>query len=112
VSVERIFHCDGPECSGHVRTAADFPSTGFIRTYERWPGFESEHHFCTWDCLLRFAAARPESRSSRSKARATKTVPRRDSKRRFDARLEAAVSDEPALAGELAKADRFVELRR
>ena len=59
MSVERIFHCDGPECEGHVRTMADFPSTGFIRTYERWPSFETEHHFCTWDCLLRFAAARP-----------------------------------------------------
>ncbi len=59
MSVERIFHCDGPDCGGHIRTMADFPSSGFIRTYERWPGFDEEHHFCTWDCLLRFAAARP-----------------------------------------------------
>lgn len=59
MSIEQIFHCDGPECAGHVRTSADFPSTGFIRTYERWPGFDQERHFCTWDCLLRFAAARP-----------------------------------------------------
>jgi hypothetical protein len=59
MAIDQIFICDGPDCTGNVRTAADFPSTGFIRTYERWPGFDQEHHFCTWDCLLRFAAARP-----------------------------------------------------
>jgi hypothetical protein len=59
VAVERTFYCDGPDCEGHIRTMADFPSDGFIKTYERWPGFDAEHHFCTWDCLLRFAAARP-----------------------------------------------------
>jgi len=59
MAIDQIFMCDGPDCTGSIRTAADFPSTGFIRTYERWPGFDSEHHFCTWDCLLRFAAARP-----------------------------------------------------
>ena len=59
MAIERIFHCDAEGCEGHIRTMAEFPSSGFIRTYEQWPGFETEHHFCTWDCLLRFAAARP-----------------------------------------------------
>ena len=38
VAIQRIFYCDGPECEGHIRTITDFPSSGFIRTYQRWPG--------------------------------------------------------------------------
>jgi hypothetical protein len=58
VSTERIFHCDAPECERHVRTAASRPAAGFIFVTE---GGSATLHFCTWDCVLKYAAAKPPS---------------------------------------------------
>lgn len=62
MSVQRTFYCDGPDCGDgkpvNVETHAEHPPT-FITTYEE-PGFahEDRHemHFCSWDCVLRYAA--------------------------------------------------------
>jgi hypothetical protein len=58
MSVRRTFHCDGPECAAHVETAAEHPPT-FVTVLEE-PGYaheqRPEHHFCSWDCVLKYAA--------------------------------------------------------
>jgi hypothetical protein len=71
VSIERTYHCDGPagtlpntesmtRCPGHASTAADPPHVpfGFLTVLQGGESGGTELHFCTWDCLLRFAAAR------------------------------------------------------
>ena len=58
MSIERVFHCDGPDCQVHIRTMAARPATGFLTATEQWPGRRATHHFCSWDCVLRFAAAK------------------------------------------------------
>lgn len=55
MAIERIFHCDGPDCGGHVRTASTRAAT--IITVTESAG--RSLHFCGWDCVLRFAAAKP-----------------------------------------------------
>jgi hypothetical protein len=56
VSIERIFHCDGPDCERHVRTVASRPQAGFVFVST---GDSATLHFCNWDCVLKFAAAKP-----------------------------------------------------
>jgi hypothetical protein len=56
MAIERIFYCDGPECEGHVRTARVRPEASFITVTE---SAGRPLHFCTWDCLLKFAATKP-----------------------------------------------------
>lgn len=53
--VERVFHCDWHECERHVRTLERHPPT-FLTVAS---GVEADSHFCSWDCLLRFAAEKP-----------------------------------------------------
>ncbi len=45
MSIERIFHCDGPDCQLHARTASSRPA-GFITVRE---GTGRSLHFCDWD---------------------------------------------------------------
>lgn len=56
MSIERTFHCDGPDCEAHAKTAGVQPPFGFLAVRE---DANHEHHFCTWDCLLKFAAQKP-----------------------------------------------------
>lgn len=56
MSIERVYYCDGPECENHARTAGDLPPTSFLAVRE---DTDDSHHFCGWDCLLRFAAEKP-----------------------------------------------------
>lgn len=56
MSIERIFRCDWRECEGHVRTASTRPRASFITVTE---STGRSLHFCTWDCLLRFAGEKP-----------------------------------------------------
>ncbi len=58
MSIERIFYCDGPECDCHVRTASKRPQGGFLFVEEDGP---TVLHFCTWDCVLKYAATLPPS---------------------------------------------------
>ena len=55
MSIERVFYCDGPDCETHVRTANSRPATFIVVTEEAGPS----QHFCTWDCVLKFAAEKP-----------------------------------------------------
>ena len=56
MSIERIFHCDWRDCAGHVRTVRRRPSSSFITVTE---SAGPPLHFCTWDCLLKFAGEKP-----------------------------------------------------
>lgn len=65
MAVERTIYCDGPGCGDgqpvHASTATPAPylAVGFIETRLREPGAEHTHHFCGWDCLMKFAAEMP-----------------------------------------------------
>lgn len=70
MSIERTYYCDGPDCGSepgdienpcHVTTATPPPHLpgGFIETREVESGKEFNHHFCGWDCLMKFAAKQP-----------------------------------------------------
>lgn len=56
MSIERVYYCDGPDCENHARTAGDLPPTSFLAVRE---DTAASHHFCGWDCLLKFAATKP-----------------------------------------------------
>lgn len=54
MSIERLFHCDGPDCERYARTQRLRPEM-FLTVSERGgPAL----HFCGWDCVLRHAAAK------------------------------------------------------
>jgi hypothetical protein len=65
MSIDRVYYCEGPDCNGgdptHVRTATPLPylPLGFIETRECLNGGDYLHHFCSWDCLMKYAAAQP-----------------------------------------------------
>lgn len=72
MSYDRTIYCDGPDCGGdgglkggntsaHVQTASPPPHipTGFIETREQVNGEDFIHHFCGWDCVMKFAAKEP-----------------------------------------------------
>ena len=56
MSIERVFYCDWHECEGHAVGNEDCAPSSFITVNEE-AGQAS--HFCSWDCLLRFAAEKP-----------------------------------------------------
>jgi hypothetical protein len=49
VSIEKIFHCDSPDCKLHGRS--------HFLTVDDGDGYIT--HFCSWDCILRYAAKIP-----------------------------------------------------
>lgn len=55
MSIERIFSCDWRDCECHVRTAESRPP--IFLTVTETPG--QSLHFCTWDCLLKYAGEKP-----------------------------------------------------
>lgn len=56
MSIERIFYCDWRECEAHVRTASSRPQASFLTITE---SAGRSLHFCSWDCVLRYAAEIP-----------------------------------------------------
>ena len=56
MSIERVYHCDGPDCETHARTAARGLPRTFLRVTETEGG---SLHFCSWDCVMRLAATFP-----------------------------------------------------
>jgi hypothetical protein len=54
MSIERIFHCDGPDCDRHVRTLQTSPPMFLVVNEHAGPDL----HFCGWDCVLRYAATK------------------------------------------------------
>jgi hypothetical protein len=59
MSIERIFHCDGPDCGTSVRTRGLRPDSYLITATETGGGPALTRHFCSWDCTMRYAAAQP-----------------------------------------------------
>ena len=69
MATERTIYCDGPDCGDrhqegapcHARTIHPPPHlpAGFIET--RQGGDVADHvlHFCSWDCVLKYAAKLP-----------------------------------------------------
>jgi hypothetical protein len=54
--IERVYHCDWKDCYGHVSTIMAKPEhPGFLTVTETGSGTRPLH-FCTWDCLLKYAA--------------------------------------------------------
>lgn len=54
MSIERIFHCDGPDCERYFRTTR-LRTEHFLVVTE---GVGPALHFCGWDCVLRHAATK------------------------------------------------------
>jgi hypothetical protein len=57
---QRAFYCDGPDCEGHVdpiAKPAPYLPYGFIEARQSDPA--EEHHFCSWGCVMKFAADQP-----------------------------------------------------
>jgi hypothetical protein len=61
VTIERTYHCDGPDCEVHARTpvAPPYLPAGFIGVSEGGPSPIPARHFCSWDCLMKYAARFP-----------------------------------------------------
>jgi hypothetical protein len=69
MSIDRTYYCDGPDCGGdgglkggassvHAQTATPPPHLpgGFLEL--RGDRTETAH-FCSWDCLMKYAASHP-----------------------------------------------------
>jgi hypothetical protein len=71
MAIERTYFCESPDCHGgslegdkdpcHVSTGSEPPYLpgGFIETREVDDQGTVLHHFCSWDCCMKFAAAQP-----------------------------------------------------
>ncbi len=55
MSIRRVYCCDWRECNHHVETSELRPPL-FLSVNE---GAEESLHFCTWDCVLKYAAEIP-----------------------------------------------------
>jgi hypothetical protein len=54
VTIERTWYCDAEGCDAHVRGVARRAPSGFLTVTGDRMGL---HHFCGWDCAMKFAAA-------------------------------------------------------
>jgi hypothetical protein len=53
---ETVYRCAGPDCQLHVRSSASAPPRGWVLARERGDdGSLTDHDFCGWSCILRFA---------------------------------------------------------
>lgn len=59
MSIERIFYCDAEGCNHHVESSSKEPECpGWLLVTET--GHEPvKHHFCGWDCAMKYAAQFP-----------------------------------------------------
>ena len=59
---ERIIYCEAPDCDTHQRTtrpSGSYPPSGWVSTTSFEPHGETRMAFCSWDCVLKFAATIP-----------------------------------------------------
>lgn len=71
MSVQRTIYCDNPTCADdkpgdsttpcNVSTATPAPylPMGVIETRSRDNEGDDLHHFCSWDCVMKYAAKQP-----------------------------------------------------
>lgn len=71
MATEYTYYCEAPDCHGgsldgdkpplHARTGSAPPylPSGFVETRERHNTGDTLHHFCSWDCLMKYAAQQP-----------------------------------------------------
>ncbi len=59
MAIERTFYCDAPECETHVRSASTRPFGMIFLTDTSGLTARRTMHFCSFDCVLRFAAGQP-----------------------------------------------------
>lgn len=55
MSIERVFICDSDDCERHVQSPSTHPPTFIAVTEDAGDAL----HFCSWDCVLKFAATKP-----------------------------------------------------
>jgi hypothetical protein len=55
MSISRIYSCDWRECNHHVQSASQHPPLFLTVTDDAGDAL----HFCTWDCVLNYAAEKP-----------------------------------------------------
>jgi hypothetical protein len=71
MAIERVYWCDNPSCAdqfpddqdtpAHAKTASPPPHlpAGMLEVREGGPNGGSVHHFCGWECVMKFAATLP-----------------------------------------------------
>lgn len=72
MSIERTYYCEAPDCHGgsldssekppyHVQTGSPPPylPAAWIETRQMEHGEPELHHFCSWDCCMKYAALQP-----------------------------------------------------
>lgn len=71
MSIERIYYCDNPSCAEdhpgdganpvHARTASPPPHlpVGFLHVRVGGSNGGEHHHFCGWECCMKYAATLP-----------------------------------------------------
>lgn len=58
MTIEYIYHCDGPDCERHVQTRRDYALMFFTLIEHGDSGNDQTLHFCGWDCILRYAGTK------------------------------------------------------
>lgn len=61
MSIERTYHCDGPDCERHGSSVTPPPYIpwGFLEVRQSSGQGDQSRHFCGWDCVMKFAATFP-----------------------------------------------------
>lgn len=59
MSVEYVYHCEGPGCEMHQQMAGLFPPFGWLRVVEYLGGDIRESYFHDWECVMKAAARVP-----------------------------------------------------
>jgi hypothetical protein len=62
VSIGYAYSCDAPDCERHtgpVAAAPPYVPYGFIEARQILSAEELRVHFCSWDCLMKYAADQP-----------------------------------------------------
>lgn len=59
MSIERVFRCDAEDCRGSESSIYTEPQGSGWMVVRETGHVPRELHFCTWDCVLKYAAAQP-----------------------------------------------------
>lgn len=71
MAIDRTYFCENPSCADGKPGESDQPASAttatpppylprqIIETRQVDDDGETLHHFCSWDCLMKFAAAQP-----------------------------------------------------